>query len=166
MDHYAAPQMVTIERYIPHATGDCRKGECGGILKCWMCWRAPLLGVGLCLRCAFDWHIKPALKEQRQYLSNKERRLRDPKWGAPAGSDYFWQRYALSVVTRAKQKGLLPDLSKGEYACVDCGKAAQVYEHRDYGKPLDVEPVCHSCNQKRGTAIWPDASRFNFKRIS
>lgn len=28
------------------------------------------------------------------------------------------------------------------FACVDCGKPAQCYGHRDYSKPLDVEPVC------------------------
>lgn len=36
--------------------------------------------------------------------------------------------------------------------CVDCGKQAAVYDHRDYSKPLDVEPVCRSCNAKRGPA--------------
>lgn len=34
--------------------------------------------------------------------------------------------------------------------CVDCGKRAQVYDHRDYTKPLDVVPVCRGCNNKRG----------------
>lgn len=37
--------------------------------------------------------------------------------------------------------------------CLDCGAPAQVYDHRDYNKPLDVEPVCHACNVKRGPAI-------------
>ena len=34
--------------------------------------------------------------------------------------------------------------------CVDCGKPATEYDHRDYSKPLNVDPVCHSCNLKRG----------------
>lgn len=38
------------------------------------------------------------------------------------------------------------------YDCVDCGKRAHDYDHRDYSKPLEVEPVCRSCNLKRGPA--------------
>lgn len=34
--------------------------------------------------------------------------------------------------------------------CVDCPREAQCYDHRDYTKPLEVEPVCFSCNRKRG----------------
>jgi len=37
--------------------------------------------------------------------------------------------------------------------CVDCGARAEVYDHRDYNKPLDVEPVCRSCNTFRGPAL-------------
>lgn len=37
-------------------------------------------------------------------------------------------------------------------ACSDCGKPATGYDHRDYNRPLDVEPVCRSCNVKRGPA--------------
>src|SRR6267154_4067843 len=37
--------------------------------------------------------------------------------------------------------------------CVDCGKPASEYDHRDYHKPLDVVPVCRSCNYMRGPAI-------------
>lgn len=43
--------------------------------------------------------------------------------------------------------------------CVDCGLPAHDYDHRDYGKPLAVDPVCRSCNCKRGPAapaIWPE----------
>lgn len=36
--------------------------------------------------------------------------------------------------------------------CVDCGDDATVYEHRDYSRPLDVQPVCRGCNTKRGPA--------------
>lgn len=36
--------------------------------------------------------------------------------------------------------------------CVDCGAKATDYDHRDYNKPIDVEPVCRSCNLKRGPA--------------
>ena len=34
--------------------------------------------------------------------------------------------------------------------CTDCGRDAKFYDHRDYSKPLEVEPVCGSCNQLRG----------------
>lgn len=37
--------------------------------------------------------------------------------------------------------------------CVDCGAQATEYDHRDYNKPLDVDPVCHGCNIKRGPGI-------------
>jgi hypothetical protein len=36
--------------------------------------------------------------------------------------------------------------------CVDCGLRAQCYDHRDYLDPLMVDPVCESCNYKRGFA--------------
>jgi hypothetical protein len=38
------------------------------------------------------------------------------------------------------------------HACTDCGKPARMYDHRDYTKTLEVDPVCGSCNQKRGAA--------------
>lgn len=56
-----------------------------------------------------------------------------------------------SEVAKAVRKGLLPKLD-GTIKCVDCGKPAHNYEHRDYAKPLDVSPVCRSCNHKRGPA--------------
>lgn len=34
--------------------------------------------------------------------------------------------------------------------CVDCGAKANSYDHRDYKKPLKVDPVCMPCNRKRG----------------
>lgn len=39
------------------------------------------------------------------------------------------------------------------FRCVDCGNGATEYEHRDYNKPLAVEPVCRTCNHRRGSAI-------------
>lgn len=53
------------------------------------------------------------------------------------------------AVSRAVKTGVLPRLD-GTILCVDCGNAATEYEHRDYSKPLAVEPVCHGCNMKRG----------------
>jgi hypothetical protein len=37
--------------------------------------------------------------------------------------------------------------------CMDCGSNASDYDHRDYNRPLDVQPVCRSCNLRRGPAI-------------
>lgn len=58
---------------------------------------------------------------------------------------------AVSVVQAQIRKGAMPKLS-GSIACVDCGAPAEHYDHRDYSKPLDVAPVCRSCNFKRGPA--------------
>lgn len=55
------------------------------------------------------------------------------------------------AVSKAVKEGDLPRLD-GSIRCVDCGEPAKNYDHRDYAKPLDVEPVCISCNLKRGPA--------------
>ena len=54
-------------------------------------------------------------------------------------------------VDSAIKYGYLPKPST--LLCLDCGSPAQVYDHRDYNRPLDVEPVCHACNVKRGPAV-------------
>jgi hypothetical protein len=41
-----------------------------------------------------------------------------------------------------------------DFVCVDCEKPATAYDHRDYRKLLDVQPVCRTCNYKRGPAAW------------
>lgn len=40
-----------------------------------------------------------------------------------------------------------------ECTCVDCGRPATEYDHRDYDEPLQVDPVCRRCNVRRGPAI-------------
>ena len=40
------------------------------------------------------------------------------------------------------------------FPCTDCGGPAREYDHRDYAKPLEVEPVCHRCNIRRGPGKW------------
>lgn len=83
---------------------------------------------------------------------------------SPRGS---WSRYCLScsrvavriqslagqTVLRAVRKGLLPPVVS--LVCVDCGAPAAAYDHRDYSKHLEVEPVCVSCNGKRGPGLFP-----------
>jgi len=55
------------------------------------------------------------------------------------------------VTNWAVLKGYLPRLSKVKILCVDCGKRAKHYDHRDYRLPHIVEPLCQSCNFKRGS---------------
>lgn len=65
---------------------------------------------------------------------------------------YRAQVVANRAVNNAVREGALPSLSKSEIGCVDCGKRAYGYDHRDYSRHLDVEPVCRSCNARRGGA--------------
>jgi len=58
-----------------------------------------------------------------------------------------------ALVCKAVKNGLLISLSKNVIQCTDCNNRATCYDHRDYNYPLDVEPVCVSCNNKRGAAI-------------
>jgi len=55
------------------------------------------------------------------------------------------------LVTKAKQDGILPYAK--DCVCVDCGEPACDMDHRDYNKPLVVDPVCRRCNLRRGPAI-------------
>lgn len=59
--------------------------------------------------------------------------------------------FAHGAVSHARAMGRLPPPS--DYSCADCGAQAVCYDHRDYNKPLDLTPVCASCNLKRGRAV-------------
>lgn len=62
---------------------------------------------------------------------------------------------AYRAVAAALQAGTLMK-AQGQ-PCADCGRPAEVFDHRDYTKPLEVEPVCRSCNVMRGPAdVWPE----------
>lgn len=62
--------------------------------------------------------------------------------------------WAAQRVRRAVVAGELTDLRSEVVNCLDCGvNRAVAYDHRDYSKPLEVQPVCHSCNLKRGPAV-------------
>jgi len=67
-------------------------------------------------------------------------------WGKKNGASA-----ACSAVSSAIKRGDLPKASTCQ--CVDCGKQASDYDHRDYNHPLEVQPVCRSCNKFRGPAI-------------
>lgn len=54
-------------------------------------------------------------------------------------------------VRRAVLAGELPRAD--ECVCVDCAARARMYDHRDYSRPLIVDSVCASCNQRRGPAV-------------
>lgn len=66
-------------------------------------------------------------------------------------------------VQKAQKKGILAKLD-GTVKCVDCRYPAWVYDHRDYRKPTEVEPVCHSCNWNRGPALPLTGTCRLFKR--
>lgn len=59
---------------------------------------------------------------------------------------------ASTVLRNAINKGKAPAMAP-ETLCVDCGAKATDFDHRDYTKPLDVEPVCRACNIRRGPAL-------------
>ena len=70
------------------------------------------------------------------------------------------KNYAYGQVKKARVQGLLPD--PWDCLCADCGKQASVYDHRDYAKPLEVDPVCKACNVFRGPAVgWRNAFDLN-----
>lgn len=54
------------------------------------------------------------------------------------------------LTNKAVRAGLIPRADT--LTCVDCGKPAQCWDHRDYTKPLEVEPTCRACNKARGPA--------------
>ncbi len=63
-------------------------------------------------------------------------------------------RMAVGRITHTAIKcGLLPEPL--DCRCVDCGRQADCYDHRDYSRPLDVEPVCIACNGHRHRGLMP-----------
>ena len=59
------------------------------------------------------------------------------------------RRRAWDLVRDAvKRNGTLREPTS--YDCIDCGEPAKCFDHRDYTKPLQVDPVCYSCNTNRG----------------
>lgn len=71
----------------------------------------------------------------------------------------FWDQWMTASgrkVARAIQLGMLPDLKAVRILCGDCQqRPATEYDHRDYERPLEVQPVCHACNGRRGRASIP-----------
>lgn len=71
------------------------------------------------------------------------------------------QQRAISRVGQAVFRGDIPKPS--ELKCTDCGGSATSYDHRDYRRPLDVEPVCQRCNLLRGPDICLATCRPRFQ---
>ena len=67
---------------------------------------------------------------------------------------------AQDAVRQAMARGKLPRLSDGSVKCTDCPEPATDYDHRDYSKSkrLDVVPVYHSCNMRRGPGKFEPAA--------
>lgn len=67
-----------------------------------------------------------------------------------------WRECAMSYRRRAGVRAVWLAIKAGQLPppktliCVDCGKGAFCYDHRDYRKPLAVDPVCKSCDSMRG----------------
>lgn len=80
-----------------------------------------------------------------QLRCTPEFRAKDPRRKA---RKYF--TLAHQFVAAAVRFGDLLDLKKVEVPCADCKSRAVEYDHRDYMKPLQVDPVCKSCNAARG----------------
>lgn len=83
------------------------------------------------------------------------RRKHDPDFRRKvnASTNATKRRYPLARLAQHKihnlvRQGKIPRAC--ELLCVDCGKGATDYDHRDYTKPLEVAPTCRSCNRRRG----------------
>lgn len=71
------------------------------------------------------------------------------------GSMAIWAKSRIYLLVRNET---LPKAS--DCYCVDCWETAECYDHRNYHKPYQIEPVCRSCNAKRGKAIgWNELKK-------
>jgi hypothetical protein len=67
-----------------------------------------------------------------------------------------WRELALHYRRMEGYKAVGKMIRSGElrpantYKCVDCGKQAFCFDHRDYRKPKMVDPVCKKCDCARG----------------
>lgn len=82
----------------------------------------------------------------KEYCLNNYKKLRDKQ-------KITGQERARARVRYAIIKGTIKSLSKNIIKCSLCDDRATMYDHRDYNFPLDVTPVCRSCNLKLGKGI-------------
>lgn len=64
------------------------------------------------------------------------------------GLAHYAAQWARAQVQRAIILGRLMPASS--FRCTDCPEWATEYEHRNYSQPFAVDPVCTSCNCRRG----------------
>jgi hypothetical protein len=75
----------------------------------------------------------------------------------PCAAEGWYARLdAANWVARAIRSGVL--MRADQFRCADCANWATAWEHRDYSKPLQVEPVCDSCNARRGPGYRGEAA--------
>lgn len=103
------------------------------------------------------WGCVDCRSPVHQYVTKDGRKRRPPvRCDACRNLRNLWSEVlsgrsaAQSAVSRAKRDGILP--SAEGMPCSDCPRTAECYDHRDYGRPLQVDPVCRSCNSIRGHA--------------
>lgn len=97
-----------------------------------------------CFRCQYEWI--PRTENIKTCAG-----CRSPYWDTARDEVNYLQMRdkAHKILQEQKYRGY-KDSPEGE-KCVDCGEPAKHWEHRNYARPLIVEPVCHSCNLKRGS---------------
>lgn len=92
--------------------------------------------------------VSEAAKERARQFRKTERGKASSKRSLERSRGTL-MRWAGNLVYKAVAKKRIPPASN--YRCVDCKRRqAKVYDHRDYTKPYSVEPVCISCNSRRG----------------
>lgn len=105
-----------------------------------------------CLKCGLGRHSRSRVKGSCRECGGLEFRVMDPREGQrnelhrARKARVFWCHQLVAAMVRL---GMLAALD-GRVKCVDCGAVARVYEHRDYYRPMEVEPVCDRCNTRRG----------------
>lgn len=98
-------------------------------------------GMLLNFKCCICGSVEKATGGNKKYKCVNCRPIAFDKGGA----------FAMGQVFTAIRNNVLIHPSK--LSCLDCGKQAAQYDHRDYNKPIKVEPVCRGCNLRRGPAI-------------
>lgn len=100
-------------------------------------------------------HTRRTCKSCKMMYSRKYRL--DPRVKLKEQARYFWESVrtkmwdAKAEVYKAVRRGDLPRVST--LKCLDCGAPATCYDHRDYDKPLEVQPVCGRHNILRGAGL-------------
>lgn len=127
-------------------------------------WRVPGLCVGecgthvddvsfRCPKCAAAYSAKLAARKAT-ILANRKRKAAVRAKPTRTDAEIKWREYVTRITLTAVKLGFLPD--PVDCACVDCGRNAECFDHRDYSKPLAVEPVCLACNSGRYRGEMPE----------